>query len=194
MTVAEMATVETIKPGDRVTVGRAGSYVVAEVNEYEDGTYVVVYFKQGAESYENKARDSSGRNQQSITVLQSIIPLRKGATLLVERGTPAYAAKLRREMEEAETARARQYAERTARARLAEEEREAAKPRHVDPPRDPEQKPRSYICLCGHRILDDHALVRESTAPGTPYHYRGCRVDGCTCPEAIAETEGEPRR
>lgn len=195
MTTVELAAVETVKPGDRITVGcaGAGTYVVAEVNEYEDGTYVVVYFKHGAESYKNKARDSSGRNQQSIMVLQSIVPMRKGETLLVERGSPAYAAKLRREMDEAQEARGRQLAERSARARMAEEERAVRQPHHVDPPRDPEQKPRTWMCLCGHRFLD-HTLARDATASGTPYRWRGCKVDGCTCPAAIAETEGEPRR
>lgn len=46
---------------------------------------------------------------------------------------------------------------------------------------------RSYVCLCGHAI-GAHVLYRDQLAPGTPYHWGGCTVDGCGCRAAINET------
>jgi hypothetical protein len=186
MTTVEQAAVETVRPGDKITVSRS-SVVVAEVNEYDDGTVVVVYFKHGIETYENKARDSSGRNQRSILALQSIAPLPRGATIVVERGNPAHAARLRRELDDGEQERAKVAGERWRRAQIADEERARARPLHVDPSRDETVAPRSYMCLCGH-LVSGHALYRAAATPGTPYHWGRCLVDGCTCPGAENET------
>lgn len=185
MTDVELVPVETVKPGDSITVG-AADVVVAEVNEYDD-TFVVVYFKQGVETYENKARDSSGRNQRNILALQSIAPMMRGETLIVERGNPANAARLRREMEEGEAARATAAAQRWQRAGIADDERRAGNVVHADPPRPAGVEPRSYMCLCQDK-LSEHALVRDQSAPGGVYHYGRCLVEGCTCPAAENET------
>lgn len=185
MTGEEVA-VETLEPGDRIEVARV-SVVVADVHEYEDGAYVVVYFKQGVETYENKARDSSGRNQRNILALQSIAPMRKGDPIVRERGNPAHAARLHRELEEGEAARAQAAAHRWQRATIADEERRASNVPHTDPPRDETIAPRSFVCLCGD-LLSEHTLHRDQSAPGGVYHYGRCLVDGCGCPAAENET------
>lgn len=119
----DLIDVDTLQVGDRIHLRKLGDKLVAEVNRYED-TIVVVYFDEEDASYENRARDHSGFNRRRRLVYKSLIPLRPGDLLAVERGTPAAAAERRRELEQAQRERFEQAAQRQAGLiRRLEEER-----------------------------------------------------------------------
>lgn len=102
MTELEISTthvpVETVRSGDEIRL-RYGLHTVSEINVCDDGRLVVVYFKHSAETYENKARDHSGRVERTMLVEQSIVPKRPGELVEIARGNPGRAAELRARME-----------------------------------------------------------------------------------------------
>lgn len=115
--------VETIRRGDEVWIPRLGPHVVSAVNEGEDGRYVVVYFAHDEETYENKARDSSGRNSRVRICERSLKPHAAGELLSVSRGADNAAVQLRAQMEQEQRERWTATAERWARAAAADRRR-----------------------------------------------------------------------
>lgn len=89
---------EEIRAGDELALRRLGAVVVSNVIVFEDESVLVVYFRYGEETFENKARDRGGRSQRSWLV-ERCIPTDKGVTFAVRRGSPARAKALRDEME-----------------------------------------------------------------------------------------------
>lgn len=94
-----MIGVEEIRPGYTVTLPRSGDRVVSRVDEFEDGTFVVVYFQHGEESYENKASAAKGGRNHSRLVERGLRPLRRGETWPAVEGSSLKAEQLRRRME-----------------------------------------------------------------------------------------------
>lgn len=94
-----MIAVEEIRPGYSITLPRSGDRVVSRVEEFEDGTYAVVYFQHGEESYENRARAVKGSRHHSRLVERGLRPLRKGDTFPAVEGSSLKAEQLRRRME-----------------------------------------------------------------------------------------------
>lgn len=119
--IAEVVPVETVRPGDEIVVGKLGLHIVAAVNRYETlglqerRCYVVTYFAHAVETYENRARDSSGRNTRARLVEQSLIPVPAGDLVAVVRGSRRRAVSLRAELARGDAERAAAQANRWAR-------------------------------------------------------------------------------
>lgn len=111
--VGEVVRAADVRPGDEVRVGALGLHVASSVDEYDAWgldrrpCVVVTYFKRGETSFENKARDHSGRNERAFLVERSLAPCAPGDPVVVVRGAPERAEELRSQM-------AREQAERNA--------------------------------------------------------------------------------
>ena len=106
--MSEPVAVETIRAGDSVVLKVLGDHVVSSVLEYPEAPlpYVVVYFSHGEVTYENRARAPRGSNTRGRIVELSLRPMAAGELIEVERGRPAYAAKLRQRMHREQSERA----------------------------------------------------------------------------------------
>lgn len=186
--------IEDVRAGDEIVLSHLGTLCVSAVHVYDEDdppTYVLCYFKHGETTYENKARDKSGMNERGNHLTEkSLRPLHAGDEVDIIRGNPARADELRALMERQLADRSAAAAERWRRASVADERRKEGDSNHVDPPRDESIPARSFMCVCGHRILSDTHVLRRENAPGTPYRWGHCLVDGCTCPQAHPETDG----
>lgn len=88
---------EDVREGFVVQVANLGPHVVSRVEEYEDGTLVVVYFRHGETCYENSARHRGMRVEPRL-VERSLAPMRRGESVRCERGDAKEAKRLRGEM------------------------------------------------------------------------------------------------
>lgn len=109
MELLEALTVEQLRVGDEVLVGaQVGLQVVSAVHRYEDGTLVVVYFRQGEWTFENKARDRGGRLHPHRLCERGMRPMRAGEVVRGRRGRPERAEQLRDRLRDQVTQRLEQ--------------------------------------------------------------------------------------
>lgn len=106
-----MIAVEEIRPGFVVTLPRNGDRVVSEVREFEDGSFVIVYFQHGDVAYENRARAHGPRHISGLC-LRGIRPLRRGERFPARPGPALEAERLRAQLEREETRRTEQILDR----------------------------------------------------------------------------------
>ncbi len=99
MTVRAMVPVETIRPGDTLYLRHVGGRVVSEVTEGWPGAWIVFYFSSEETAYENRARAAKGPSSKDRLVEKMLRWHPPGTLLEVDRGSPATAKRLHKELE-----------------------------------------------------------------------------------------------
>lgn len=107
------AAVETVRPGDLLTLPVIGARVVDEVVTYDEGkSWQVVYWSPVEAVFENRARDRSGFGLARRLVLLSTRSWPAGHELLVRRGDETEAILLRKQAREQARMREAQFTQR----------------------------------------------------------------------------------
>lgn len=109
-----MIPVEEIRPGFAITLPRGGPRTVSKVEQYEDGTFVVVYFQHGEDSYESSKGAGYGGRHKHRLVERSLRPLRAGELVPAEHGSAISAERLRAQLERELAARLEAWLDRIA--------------------------------------------------------------------------------
>lgn len=94
-----MIPVEEIRPGYTIALRKLGPRVVSRVDEFEDGTFVVVYFQHGEQSFESSKGGGYGARNHHRLVEHSLRPHRPGELVDAEPGSGIRAEQLREQLE-----------------------------------------------------------------------------------------------